>query len=267
MIYNIDNTNVEFQDDELVRVKKCNNCIVLTSSQHYSHVSKIQKIGNGKYIRSSDGSIHDLKENKNRLPNGTYYTRLKQIICGNCTPDNSVFTTLTYDNNNKEICDEIAKDYKKYIRTLRQELGADLGYILVTELQKRGVPHFHSILIFPYSIADDYNRIKIITEEVWTLGTAHTEKVFDVHGLSIYLSKDYRDKDMIFPKNKKKYRTSRNIAGIEPSITMSGAEANQLKSQMHSMSEEFICIKDEETGYYDEMKRYIGLLDAERSSK
>ena len=248
-------------DNDIVSVKKHGRCYRMISSQHHSNKGKIRKIGNNQYIRCSDGSINDIKEHEHRSTNALACNNLNDTILGNCDPEKSVFTTVTYAEK-LELYDRIIANHKNFIRRLNKEFDERFNYIAVVELQKCGNPHLHYIFIFPTEINCNFTTIQDIIDRCWSFGDVLTKEVYDVNCLAYYLTKDYRNKEAMknFPKNKKKYYTSRGLGQCE-TISMLGAEANKLKEeQMETVSSKFITIKDDETGYYDEMYQVVGLL-------
>ena len=176
---------------------------------------------------------------------------------------NSVFTTVTYKEK-REYDDSIAQNNKEYIKSLCQEFNADIQYITVVELQERGIPHLHIILIFPFDVILNFDIIMEITEKKWKWGNARTEPIFDVKGLAKYLKKDYDDPDAMkkFPKGKKKYYTSRNI-GKKEKKKINGAEANRIMgdSNMNTISQQTIYIHDDDSGFFHEIKQYVGVME------
>ena len=252
-----------FDDNEQVSVKICGNCLKFTSSKHQSTKSKIRLIGNGQYIRDLDGSINDLKCRTDRSPNMVSCGNLEQIILGHCNPKRALFTTLTYDSD-REYDKKLTLEHKQYIQYLRSNLNMNISYISVVEMQKRGTPHFHDILIFPRDIATDYRFLISFTEQSWNYGSAQAQVIYDVIGLVEYMTKDYRDKDAmkLFPKGKKKYFTSRDIRGVER-VKMSGSEANQILEIMEPIRQKKIYVTDDDTGFCDEIHQMLGTINEE----
>ncbi len=256
-------TNMDFKymDNDIVSVKKHGRCCRMVSSQHHSTKEKIKRIGIHQYLRCSDGTINDIKDHKHRSTNTSACRDLNDIILGNCDAEKSVFTSVTYAEN-LESFERIVANHKNFIRRLNKEFDERFNYIAVVELQKCGNPHLHYIFMFQTEINYNFTTIQDIIDRCWSFGDVLTKEVYDVNGLAHYLTKDYKNKEAmeIFPKNKKKYYTSRGLGQCE-TISMLGAEANKLKEeQMETVSSKYITIKDDETGYYDEMYQVVGLL-------
>ena len=262
MLYNCIQNDVQFKDDETVTVYNSGKCFRLVASEHKSTIPKIRKIGNGKYITCSDNSEHDLKNNPVRSTNRAASKRLFDLVLGVCDPGYAVFITATYATN-KEYDDSIAKDHKEFIRLLRRKTGVKNSYITVVEMQERGTPHLHTVLMFPNRIASELSSIKGLVNDTWKFGNVKTKMVYDTERLAHYLTKDYADEKVMnqFPKYKKKYFTSRDLSKTNK-FTITGSAANALISAnaMNAISQQTIYVKDEETGFFDEIKQYIGVI-------
>ena len=251
--------DIIFNNDDVVIVRKCGNSLRFHSSFHYSNCSKIQRCGNGQYRRSSDGSIHDLKQHPERTSNMCACRKLEQIILGHCTCDYSLFSTLTF-NQERKYDNQTYEDFKCFIKCLRSKYDKNLDYIVVTEMQKRGTPHFHLLTNYTEPVSQIFNPLKDMIDDSWKHGSVDTEKIYDVHGLAKYLIKDYFDPEVMkeFPKGKKKYHTSRSIGKFEY-YKISGEEANKQIKELNRVRERQIVVTNEDTGFYDEIYQVLGV--------
>ena len=252
------NCKSRFKDEQVVSVKRYGNYVYVSSSVHRSHVPKIRLLGDGQYLRCSDGSVHNLKENKYKIPNMASCQRLYGIIMGNCKIEKSVFTTLTIDSS---LYDEPEMKHKQAIRSIRKNLDPNMNYISVVEYQKRGVPHFHDIYIFSDSVSEKFETIQNIIDESWIYGHTLTKKIFDIEGLANYLTKTYHNKEslQLFPKGKKQYVTSRGIKDCDQFYT-DGKNANSIIASTSQVFDRFVSVRNEETGFYDDIHQYAGMI-------
>lgn len=257
--YCVSDKNIIFNDDDEVIVRKCGNSYRFLSSLHHSNCSKTQRCGNGRYRRTSDGTIHELKQHPERIPNMYACRKLEQIILGHCTCDYSLFSTLTYSQDRK-YGNQTYEDFKYFIKHLRRKYDQGLDYIVVTEMQKRGTPHFHLLTNYAEPVSRIYNSMKDMIAASWKHGSVDTEKIYDVSGLAKYLLKDYFDPETmkVFPKGKKKYHTSRSISKFEY-YKISGAEANRQTKELNIVRERQIVITNEKTGLYEETYQVLGV--------
>lgn len=144
---------------------------------------------------------------------------LRKRISAWCDLSSKVFTkgckrcliTLTYDTQGTlyEASEWSPKHVKVFMDRLKKKRGLDvLAYAWVVELQERGVPHYHIILIYkghvPYPDKSG----------LWLYGMSNvTFKVRTPYYLLTYLGKSYQKNFSLLPKGARAYATSFTDAG------------------------------------------------------
>jgi len=120
-----------------------------------------------------DRSLQRTRENIYRL----IEANIKQH--GNFRP---VFATLTYAHNVKDLSPAY-RDFKYFIKKLKEKLGKKVHYVAVPEFQKRGAVHFHIVFLnLPYIKAKDF-------ENLWGLGMTNIQVAKKIGSTSKYLFK------------------------------------------------------------------------------
>lgn len=135
-------------------------------------------------------------------------------LIGNC-----FFVTLTYNNENVYYKNELKEsnyNFMKFIQRYNYNLGFNLKYIVVAELQKknnRNAWHYHCIFFDMPSKKIDLQQL----HKCWGSGAVNVKKINKkTSGVGKYMSK-YLFKDIAdLVKHKKSYHTSKNL--IKPSI-------------------------------------------------
>jgi len=127
---------------------------------------------------------------------------LRRLALANFS-NKSKFLTLTFKENETDL-EGANKQFKKFIRKLRNELG-DFKYLAVIEFQKRGAIHFHVLLTIKYTKAKQL-------EEWWGKGFIKINRIDHVDNIGAYvvkyMTKADADERLI---GKKMYQTSKNL--------------------------------------------------------
>jgi len=154
----------------------------------------------------------------NRIRANMAFRRLVLSNMGKSAPPLLVTTTYAKNQRNVRIG---YKDFKAFIRAMRNTFGTDFRYISVPEFQKRGAIHFHTLF---WGLPEDTHireRQTRLVAKHWNHGFVD---VFLTDGddklssyLAKYLSKNYQDVRLF---EQKSYVASRNI--LKP-ITESNA--------------------------------------------
>lgn len=127
---------------------------------------------------------------------------LRRLILANFT-NRSKFLTLTFKENVTGI-EEANKEFKKFIRKLRSNLG-NFKYVAVIEFQKRGAVHYHVLLDIKYVRASKL-------AEWWGNGFIKINDIRHVDNVGAYvvkyMTKADADERLI---GKKMYQRSKNL--------------------------------------------------------
>lgn len=133
----------------------------------------------------------------------------------------SKFITLTFDEVNKTVVNEEGweskyrrfndvkdcnAEFKQFIQRLKYRFN-NLKYVAVIELQNknnRNIFHYHMICNLPYIEVRELCRI-------WGNGFVHIENVYDLEGLSEYMTKDMLNQTEYVFKGNKGYLCSRGL--------------------------------------------------------
>jgi len=130
--------------------------------------------------------------------------------------ENPILVTLTYAENEVDWKSTKA-DFNAFARNLRFTFGSKIRYITVTEFQKRGAIHFHTLLWgVPVSVVRAERDTRLVAS-LWGKGFVYLKETDGHPKLSSYLVK-YFNKQMEDPRliGKKLYIASQNI--IKPVI-------------------------------------------------
>jgi hypothetical protein len=160
------------------------------------------KLGIFTALKRGDKKYGEFLKKRFKQINKTLKSKIS--ISGNKT--NSLFLTLTIQDNSPESVIQGVKKFKPYIDKIRRKLkklGYTFGYVWVREFQKRGALHYHLILVLNKSFRFRKDREKgkgyVLSEKLynqffeifntWELGFVNLEPVSSVNQCSSYLSK------------------------------------------------------------------------------
>lgn len=149
-----------------------------------------------------DELILDKKLNSRAKSNIRARNNIRRLILANFN-NRSKFLTLTFKENVTSL-EEANKEFKKFIRKLRSNLG-NFKYVAVIEFQKRGAVHYHGLLDIKYV------RVSKLAEW-WGNGFIKINDIRHVDNVGAYvvkyMTKADADERLI---GKKMYQCSKNL--------------------------------------------------------
>lgn len=153
-----------------------------------------------------------------------------------------IMVTLTYRENDWE-----PNDIRKFMRTVKRKLKKGLvAYCWVCEMQKRGVPHYHVLLV----VRNGYKLGKPDEEGMWSKGMTRVERARSPWYVCKYLSKDCIGNE--YPKGCRMFAV----------FIMGDDEKYDLRYlSMNKIQREFIDL------YGDDWKEYYGFYKRENGWK
>lgn len=170
-----------------------------------------------------------------------------------------VFVTFTFAKNVEDI-KTANRLFSRFIKRLNYYVGHEkksfLKYVIVTEFQKRGAIHFHTIFFNLEFIW----KSKI--EELWGQGFAKIKSIESVSNVGAYIckymSKEFEDERL---DSKKRYFTSRKLN--KPVVIKNQEDARSIISQI---PKEFVVSEKEFDSVHLGKVKYVQYqIDKERS--
>lgn len=148
--------NIKPEPTDMVTVKMAGNVTEIRFSKT-SAGSPIQKVDKNHGIDVWTGELVEFQHNTSRAGDKASVAqslkRLRDIINANLeTPDNALWTTLTYAINmqdEKRLYSDFHAFWKRFQRYQKREGQTPAQYIAAAEPQGRGAWHLHVLLLFP----------------------------------------------------------------------------------------------------------------------
>jgi len=140
-----------------------------------------------------------------------------------------IFLTLTFKENLQQV-DLANREFKKFIQRLNNYYGRSFKYLAITEFQRRGAVHYHSIFFnMPLEIESQERRNRTVSK-IWGNGFIDIERVRHAKAVAPYVSK-YLEKSIMDKRliGKKAYFTSRGL--LRPKEIRNEAEINKKFSE------------------------------------
>lgn len=175
-------------DNEYVRYKKCGNQYLLYTTSVLSPGNFITKLSDTEYMVNNTREVRQFHPSANNYKDVNLLKRslvkLRDILMENTLHCNRcVGITLTYADTMRDF-EKDNRHFNKFIEKMRRVYGP-LEYIVVVQLQKRGVIHFHCVLIFPDKAPFIDNEI---VSKKWGHGFTKTEAIQSNKQIANYLS-------------------------------------------------------------------------------
>lgn len=176
-------------DDEYVRYKICGDQLYLYTSSVTSPGNFITKLSSTEYLVNGTREIRRFRESEKGYKDiQLLYKSLNEVkhMLEKYAVDRHkcVGITLTYADTMRDFS-KSGRHFNKFIEKLRTNYGS-LEYIAVVELQKRGVIHYHSVIVFP-THAPYINALFLQT--LWNYGNVYVEKVKSNKQVAYYFTK------------------------------------------------------------------------------
>lgn len=133
-------------------------------------------------------STGEVKQYQHDKPRSTQFARntadkLRNLILSNITTNNSSLITISYQQS--IVYEDMVTDMTNYIIRSKRKVG-EFEYIIKSELQKRGVWHCHTLVIFPDERKYiDFDRLK----RSWNKGSVYIQAVTEPQDTAKYMIK------------------------------------------------------------------------------